>query len=104
MLSIFLSKERGWQQWFDDVMTMWKVYHNPSWNSELMSVASMIAVKAKNQIDWEPHIPIMFSRILCSIDLPVNYKNMKGLKTTSLQSQSIAREFLFLSILNVESH
>lgn len=52
----------------------------------------MCSVSAFNigYINWEPYMPIMFTRFLRAIDLPVAYKSMKSSRSQQLYSSSVA--------------
>lgn len=89
-LSHFLNPVEGHQLWFDDFMSMWNVYHNPPWNADMMNIIATMSSQTIGQIDWEPHIPIMFARILRSLDLPVCYKGIKVQRMPTMWSSSAA--------------
>ncbi|XP_058119346.1 proteasome activator complex subunit 4B-like [Anopheles coustani] len=90
ILTMFLNCERGYELWFDKLMSMWNAYHNPPWAADLMTTFAMVGFKNIGHIDWEPYIPVMFARITRAIDFPVSYKNIKGNRTNGLQPQAIA--------------
>lgn len=58
-----------------------------------MSLLAATASQNVGRIDWEPYIPMIFTRILRSIDLPVCYKNMKSARNQQLWSSSVAGKF-----------
>uniref|UniRef100_A0AAG5D0L9 Proteasome activator complex subunit 4 C-terminal domain-containing protein n=1 Tax=Anopheles atroparvus TaxID=41427 RepID=A0AAG5D0L9_ANOAO len=90
ILNMFLNCERGYELWFDKLMSMWNAYHNPPWAPDLMTTLAMVGFRNIGHIDWEPHMPVMFARITRAIDFPVSYKNTKGNRTNGLQPQPIA--------------
>lgn len=49
-----------------------------------MNLMAATASSTIGLIDWNPHIPTMFTRILRSLDLPVSYKLMKSSKSQTL--------------------
>lgn len=55
-----------------------------------MNLFAITASQNVGYIDWEPYIPMMFTRILRSLDLPVCYKNMKSARNQTLWSSSVA--------------
>lgn len=55
-----------------------------------MNLIAITASQNVGHIDWEPYIPVIFTRILRSIDLPVCYKNMKSARNQQLWSSSVA--------------
>ncbi|XP_032665023.1 proteasome activator complex subunit 4-like isoform X2 [Odontomachus brunneus] len=65
----------GHQLWFDEFMTMWKVCHNaPQWENDMMWIMARLASFNIGYIDWEPHFPLMFTRFIRCLNLPVTYK------------------------------
>jgi proteasome activator subunit 4 len=83
MLSLFLNPN-SYELWFDDFMNLWETYHYPPWNADIMNLMASTAAMTIGLIDWNPHIPTMFTRILRSLDLPVSYKQMKSAKSQTL--------------------
>lgn len=63
-----------------------------------MNLIAVTASQNVGHIDWEPYIPMIFTRILRSIDLPVCYKNMKSARSQTLWSSSVASKQFFFSI------
>lgn len=59
----------------------------------MMNLIAVTACQNVGHIDWEPYIPMIFTRIMRSLDLPVCYKNTKSARNQSLWSSSIASEF-----------
>lgn len=55
-----------------------------------MNIISVLARENIGRIDWEPYIPMLFARILRSLDLPVTYKSLKSARNQQLWSSSIA--------------
>lgn len=58
-----------------------------------MNLIAVAACQNVGHIDWEPYIPMIFTRIMRSLDLPVCYKNTKSARNQSLWSSSIASTF-----------
>lgn len=84
-------------------MDMWSTYHNPSWNGDLMNKIAGLASENIGLIDWEPYIPVIFTRILRSLELPVCYKNTKSSRNQSLYPSSVASMYLwFFFFFNFE--
>lgn len=83
MLSLFLNPQ-SFQLWFHDFMSLWETYHYPPWNMDIMNLMASTAANTIGQIDWNPYIPTMFTRILRSLDLPVTYKLMKSAKNQQM--------------------
>jgi proteasome activator subunit 4 len=76
--------------WFDYLMNMWNTYQNPNWNAEIMNLFASTAAHTIGKIDWKPHIPLMFVRILRSLELPVSYKQIKSSKNQYLSADACA--------------
>lgn len=55
-----------------------------------MNLMCSVAAFNIGRIDWEPYMPIMFTRFLRSFDLPVCYKSMKSSRSQTLWSTSVA--------------
>ncbi|XP_021936150.1 proteasome activator complex subunit 4B-like isoform X2 [Zootermopsis nevadensis] len=93
-LPIALSPEKsclGHQLWFHEFMNLWEVCHNaPAWEGAMMWLMARLAWWNIGYIDWEPHIPVMFTRFLRSLNLPVSYKNMQSSKHHKLDTSAIA--------------
>jgi hypothetical protein len=59
---------------------------------DMMNIMARLASQNIGEVDWEPYIPQMFSRILRGIDLPVSYKSMKSSKNQCMWSADVSRE------------
>ncbi|XP_011874622.1 PREDICTED: proteasome activator complex subunit 4-like [Vollenhovia emeryi] len=69
----------GHQLWFDELMTLWKVCHNGStWENTMLYLIAELAAWNIGYIDWEPHIPLMFTRFIRYLELPVTYKRIRN--------------------------
>ncbi|KAG5672273.1 hypothetical protein PVAND_002412 [Polypedilum vanderplanki] len=89
MLSLFLNP-LSYELWFDYFMNLWNTYQYPCWNSDIMNLIACTSAQTIGLIDWTPHIPIMFTRILRSLELPVSYKQIKSAKNQSLSADASA--------------
>lgn len=56
----------------------------------MLWLMARVAMYNIGYIDWEPYIPIMFTRFLRSLDLPVSYKQKQSLKHHKLETTPIA--------------
>uniref|UniRef100_A0A1L8DSH8 Putative proteasome activator complex subunit 4 n=1 Tax=Nyssomyia neivai TaxID=330878 RepID=A0A1L8DSH8_9DIPT len=101
LLGIFLNPYEGHELWLEDFMKLWNMYHNPSWNVDIMNLMASTASHNIGRIDWEPHLPVMFTRILRSVDLPVVYKNIGSSRSQSLWTSSVS--MWIVSILGPKS-
>lgn len=92
-LPLQLSPEHhsiGYQLWFDEFMTMWKVCHNGTqWEYYMMCLIARLAAYNIGYIDWEPHIPFMFTRFIRFLNLPVTYKQMQNVSNHKIEMTSI---------------
>lgn len=81
----------GHQLWFDEFMTMWKVCHNsPQWENDMMWLMAGLATYNIGYIDWEPHLPLMFTRFIRCLNLPVLYKQTQHIKHHKIEVAPIA--------------
>lgn len=58
-----------------------------------MNLLAITASQNVGHIDWEPYIPMIFTRLLRSLDLPVCYKSMKSARNQTLWSSSVASKY-----------
>lgn len=85
------KSELGYKLWLDELMELWKICHNaPGWEREMMSLIAHLAYNNIGYIDWEPHIPLMFSRFLRSFNLPVQYKQAYSSKKPKIDTGCIS--------------
>nr|CAD7394947.1 unnamed protein product [Timema cristinae] len=82
----------GYQLWFHEFMDLWGACHNaPIWEGEMMWLMARLANRNIGYIDWEPYIPLMFTRFLRSLSLPVVYKQTHATKHHKLNSGAMAK-------------
>lgn len=69
----------GHELWFNEFMKFWEdsTCSAVSWGNSFMHLISELAYQNIGYIDWEPYIPLMFTRFVQSFNLPVCYKKMK---------------------------
>lgn len=84
----------GQEMWIDDMINLWNTYQNPPWTADVMVMITSAAIQTIGRFDWEPYIPMMFTRILRSIDLPVSYKSLKSARNPTLCNANIAGKSL----------
>ncbi|KYM97994.1 Proteasome activator complex subunit 4 [Cyphomyrmex costatus] len=93
-LPLQLSPEHhsiGYQLWFDEFMTMWKVCHNgPQWENNMMYLIATLAASNIGYIDWELYIPFMFTRFIRCLNLPVTYKQTPNNLNHKIEMTSIS--------------
>ncbi|XP_058809543.1 proteasome activator complex subunit 4-like isoform X2 [Phymastichus coffea] len=68
----------GYELWFDEFMKLWQVCSSNShtWAGSMMQLMAKLACNNIGYIDWEPYIPLMFTRFVQSFHLPVYYKKI----------------------------
>ncbi|XP_063231181.1 proteasome activator complex subunit 4-like isoform X2 [Bacillus rossius redtenbacheri] len=93
-LPVTLSPEDshlGYKLWFSELMALWEACHNcAAWEENMMWIMARLAEKNIGYIDWEPHMPLMFTRFLRSLSLPVYYKKTFTLRKSKLDTSAIA--------------
>ncbi|XP_054706567.1 LOW QUALITY PROTEIN: proteasome activator complex subunit 4-like [Uloborus diversus] len=63
--------DKGFRLWFDELMTMWQQWHNiPGWENGFLWLFSRVAKDNIGYINWEPYMPMIFTRLLRSFNLP----------------------------------
>ncbi|XP_034942579.1 proteasome activator complex subunit 4-like [Chelonus insularis] len=81
----------GYKLWFEEIMKIWEVYYNsPIWETSMMSIIAKLAKNNIGYIDWEPYVPLMFTRFMKSLSLPVLYKQVLCCRTLKMTAHSIA--------------
>lgn len=93
-LPISLPPEKsylGHQLWLHEFMHLWEVCHNaPAWEGHMMRLMARLARCNIGYIDWEPYIPLMFTRFLHNLKLPVFYQNVQYSKHRKLDISATA--------------
>lgn len=99
MLDLFLptqfnsteESDKGYKLWFYEFMKLWEICNNaPAWEHSMMTLMSRLAWYNIGYIDWEPYIPIMTTRFMRCLNLPVYYKNTKITKPHKITTNSVA--------------
>lgn len=90
LLVLFLTPYNGYELWLEKFMKLWDTYYNPIWGSDIMNLIGPMARNNIGKIDWEPHMPTIFTRIMRALELPVNYKNMTSSRNQHFQLSSAA--------------
>lgn len=81
----------SYELWFNEFMSFWEVCHNaPAWENDMMWLIARLSMHNVGRINWEPHIPLMFTRILRSLSLPVSFHGKQSQKHHRLESTPIA--------------
>ncbi|XP_039282651.1 proteasome activator complex subunit 4 isoform X2 [Nilaparvata lugens] len=82
-LPIALPPEKahqGYKMWIDEFLEFWETCNNfQTWERIMMSLMARVAHHNIGYIDWEKQTPLMFTRFLRSMSLPVEYKQMNTL-------------------------
>ncbi|KAG8223216.1 hypothetical protein J437_LFUL003567 [Ladona fulva] len=80
----------GYKLWFEEIMNLWEVCHNGTqWEGEVMWIMARLASSNIGYIDWEPYMPLMFSRFMHSLSLPVFYNQTPSAKHHKLDMSAI---------------
>ncbi|XP_014213300.1 proteasome activator complex subunit 4-like [Copidosoma floridanum] len=67
----------GHELWFHEFMEYWEIQLTDStYENKMMHIMAKLASENIGYIDWNPYIPIMFSRFLSSMSMPVKYKKL----------------------------
>ena len=81
----------GYELWFNEFMTLWEVCYNaPEWENEMMCLIAQLAFHNIGYIDWEPYIPLMFTRFVRYLKLPVTYSQTQSSKDHKINMSFIA--------------
>lgn len=80
----------GYQLWFEEFMILWEMCHNaPTWESKMMELIAALANYNIGYINWEPYIPLMFTRFMRCLKLPVSYNKIQRHKHHEMDATSI---------------
>ncbi|XP_045600493.2 proteasome activator complex subunit 4 isoform X1 [Procambarus clarkii] len=69
--------EYGWKLWKDELLDIWNACHNSNfwfWENSMFWLFSRMAWHNIGYVDWEKHLPMVFTKVLRSFRLPVSYK------------------------------
>ncbi|XP_058802846.1 proteasome activator complex subunit 4A-like [Phymastichus coffea] len=82
----------GHELWLNEFMKLWKVYHNQSlWEYDLMKLIVRLAWNNIGYIDWNPYIPMMFTKFFRALNLPCYYKKIPSASYLSIESRSVSQ-------------
>ncbi|CAL7949711.1 unnamed protein product [Xylocopa violacea] len=71
----------GYQLWFKEFMMLWETCYNATeWEAKMMKLMASLANYNIGYIDWEPYIPLMFTRFMRCLKLPVSYNKTRVYK------------------------
>ncbi|PBC33887.1 Proteasome activator complex subunit [Apis cerana cerana] len=81
----------GYKLWFEEFMTLWEICHNSlTWESKMMELMAALANHNIGYINWEPYIPLMFTRFIRCLKLPVSYNKIQRYKHHEIDACFIA--------------
>lgn len=80
----------GHELWFHEFMKYWELQIVGQIENQMMQIMAKLASANIGYIDWNPYIPIMFTRFLCYMKMPVNYKKKGRLLGPNISSSLIA--------------
>ncbi|GAB6022437.1 hypothetical protein CHUAL_006550 [Chamberlinius hualienensis] len=67
--------EKGFHLWFKELMQMYEsIQMMPPWESQIVFLFSRLSESTIGYIDWTPYIPMIFTRLLRSFQLPLQMK------------------------------
>ena len=62
--------DKGFKLWFEEFMLLWQTSQNtPSWEQNLIYLFARLANDTIGYIDWNPHIPQIFTHLIRSFNL-----------------------------------
>lgn len=78
--------------WFHEFMKLWEVCNTRAklWESNLMRLIAELAFHNIGYIDWEPYMPLMFTRFIQSFHLPVRYKKWNSHRSSGIDAYNAA--------------
>lgn len=67
----------GFKLWLQELLDLWYSFRNcPTWEASLVHLFARLANDTIGYIDWKPHMPMIFTRVLRSFNLPVGSKHV----------------------------
>ncbi|CAL1268746.1 unnamed protein product [Larinioides sclopetarius] len=86
---------RGFKLWFNEFIEMWQNWHNiPTWENNLLSLFSRLAKDNIGYIEWEPYLPMIFTRLLRSFNLPGRTSMVQVVRVVSTFDTSVVATLL----------
>ncbi|KAK4321981.1 hypothetical protein Pmani_007247 [Petrolisthes manimaculis] len=85
--------KHGWKLWHQQFLGIWNSCHNSNmwfWENSLLWLFSRLAWNNLGYVDWEEHLPLIFTKVLRSFRLPVTYKKTQVGKTDTLSQFATA--------------
>lgn len=80
----------GHELWLHEFMQLWEVCNNTHyWENDLMRLMAKLASNNIGYINWDQYIPIMFTRFVRTLNLPVHYKKSVCKSNHSLDTDAI---------------
>ncbi|XP_026273148.1 proteasome activator complex subunit 4 [Frankliniella occidentalis] len=91
------EKGQGYLLWMNDLLSMWDSCNNSATvNHNLMALMARLAKRNVGRVDWEPHVAVMFTRIMRSLKLPVLYKSAVVPRSPYSESLDIQHSSLWI--------
>ncbi|XP_042231597.1 proteasome activator complex subunit 4-like isoform X2 [Homarus americanus] len=69
--------DNSWKLWKDELLGIWNACHNSHfwfWENSMFWLFSRMAWHNIGYVEWEEHLPMVFTKVLRSFRLPVSYK------------------------------
>ena len=69
-----IPAEKSWKLWLGMFQQFWQTWGNsPGWETDLLRLYCRLASHRVGQVDWEPHLTEMYTRLMASFNLPVAF-------------------------------
>ncbi|KAL0489595.1 26S proteasome subunit BLM10 [Acrasis kona] len=84
------NPSEGEPYWLGEVLSIWQwSSNNPFWDLNLISLLRRLSQDRMGNINWDPYLQLIFTRILRSLDLPIgntpppsSYNRVPGMNST----------------------
>ena len=87
--------------WFKELMMLWEISLNPApWEFNMMRLMARLASWNIGYIEWDQYVPLLYSRFVRSLDLPVQYKKNNASLSQRIEAAPMA---LFMVSMLVNS-
>eukprot|EP00667_Euglena_gracilis_P000290 EG_transcript_290 len=91
-ISLFLPVSEAHDHgWLPEVLGAWcTITNTPFWDSIILSLLSRLAQDKPYQVDWMPHLPLIFGQLLRICDLPIGRGGVPTAYTHTAGSAHVA--------------
>ncbi|XP_031565856.1 proteasome activator complex subunit 4-like [Actinia tenebrosa] len=65
--------DQGFRLWFEEFMGIWITFQDPgrAWEEDFLKLLARLSKENIGHIDWNPYIPMVFTRLLKTFSLPI---------------------------------